>query len=94
MSALEVGLFVALLLLTAGAAIGVRVAYLQGVCDGICRESQKANYMRTVVCRIAMHELPEASLDQTYPEDFVNMQISHMDHNHYRHTVRLAKELV
>lgn len=44
--------------------------------------------------RFTQHELPEAELDAINPGEFVVLNASHMDHEHYRHSVRLAKEFL
>ena len=41
MSSIELTLFGLLLMLTASAALGVRVAYLKGKCDGIAEEMER-----------------------------------------------------
>jgi len=41
--------------------------------------------------RFAQHELPE---HEDANEDDVTLVIGHIDHEHYRHSVRLAKEFL
>jgi len=94
MSPLELALFGLLLMLTASAAIGVRVAYSKGMHDGLADAMERHRLMIIVVKRLAYHGLPESDLDEESPGDSVVLKYSHLDHEYHRETVRLAQAAI
>lgn len=94
MSQMELILWVILLAVTGAAAIGVRLAYLQGKCDRIVEDMRRISHLEDVVSSFVRNEIPAADLDEESPGDFVVIRASHMDWEGYRYALRLAKEAV
>ena len=68
--------------------------YPEGICwDEAWRQRQRANKLEAAVL-LLMQELPEAELDPESPGEFVRIRVSHIDHEYYRRSIRLAKKAI
>jgi hypothetical protein len=68
--------------------------YPEGIAwDEAWRQRQRANKLEAAVL-LLLQELPEATLDPVNPGDFVTIKVSHMDHEYYRRSIRLAKKAI
>ena len=68
--------------------------YPEGVCwDEAWRQRQRANKLEAAVL-LLLHELPEAELDSAHPGEFVTIRVSHVDHEFYRRSIRLAQKAI
>lgn len=94
MTDMELILWVVLLAVTGCAALGVKLAYLQGKCDRITDDLKRINDLEDIVDSFVRNEIPAADLDEDSPGDFVVIRASHMDWEGYRYALRLAREAV
>ena len=68
--------------------------YPEGVCwDEAWRQRKRANKLEAAVL-LLLQELPEGTLDTVNPADFVTIKVSHIDHEYYRRSLRLARKAI
>jgi hypothetical protein len=68
--------------------------YPEGVCwDEAWRQRQRAEKLHAAVV-LLLQELPEGNLDPVNPGEYVTITVSHVEHEYYRRSLRLARKAI